>query len=142
VRTTRDLPAVQSHLAFRGRAGRPRRWTDGKALVATGSPFPPLEAGGRHVPVAQANNVYVFPAIGLAAVAGRATRVTDRMIVAAARAVGRCAAQADPRDGPAPLLPPVDRMRDAVHEIAVAAAMPAVEDGVATAAQWTPRYAS
>jgi malate dehydrogenase (oxaloacetate-decarboxylating) len=129
------------------------RWTDGKALVATGSPFPPLEAGGRHVPVAQANNVYVFPAIGLAAVAGRATRVTDRMMVAAARAVGRCAAQADPRDGPAPLLPPVDRMRDAVHEIAVAAAMAAVEDGVApeateaglrsaiTAAQWTPRYA-
>ncbi|MYR85826.1 oxaloacetate-decarboxylating malate dehydrogenase, partial [Streptomyces sp. SID685] len=53
------------------------RWTDGKVLVATGSPFPPLEVGGHEVPVAQANNVYVFPAIGLAVTAARATRVTD-----------------------------------------------------------------
>lgn len=129
------------------------RWTDGKVLVATGSPFQPLRIDGRDVPVAQANNVYVFPAIGLAVTAARATRVTDRMMVAAARAVGRCAARSAPQDGaPAPLLPPLGQMRDAAREIALAAALAAVEEGVAPKAtedelraairrtQWTPDY--
>ncbi|MFJ4628323.1 NAD-dependent malic enzyme [Streptomyces sp. NPDC088847] len=129
------------------------RWTDGKALIATGSPFPPLKTDGREVPVAQANNVYVFPAIGLAVTAARATRVTDRMLVAAARAVGGCAARSVPDDGgPAPLLPPLGGMREAALEIAVAAAVAAVEDGVApeatedelraavTRTQWVPQY--
>lgn len=129
------------------------RWTDGRALVATGSPFPPLKIDGREVPVAQANNVYVFPAIGLAVTASRASRVTDRMMVAAARAVGRCAVRSAPDDGgPAPLLPPLRDMREAAREIAVAAAVVAVEDGVAPHAteeelraavartQWTPQY--
>jgi malate dehydrogenase (oxaloacetate-decarboxylating) len=129
------------------------RWTDGRVLVATGSPFPPLEVHGHEVPVAQANNVYVFPAIGLAVTAARATRVTDRMMVAAARAVGRCAARSA-TDGsrPAPLLPPLRDMRAAAREIALAAAVAAVEDGVAprageedlraavARAQWSPRY--
>jgi malate dehydrogenase (oxaloacetate-decarboxylating) len=131
------------------------RWTDGKVLVAAGSPFPPVTVDGREVPVAQANNVYVFPAIGLAVTACRATRVTDRMMVAAARAVGDCAARSAPDDSgaPAPLLPPLRDMRDAAREIAVAAATAAVEDGVAPkatqeelraaveAAQWNPNYA-
>ncbi|MFG2378645.1 NAD-dependent malic enzyme [Streptomyces sp. NPDC048504] len=130
-------------------------WTDSRALIATGSPFPPLKTDGREVPVAQANNVYVFPAIGLAVTAARATRVTDRMMVAAARAVGRCAARSVTDDtGPAPLLPPLRGMREAALEIAVAAAVAAVEDGVApeatedelraavTRTQWAPRYES
>lgn len=131
------------------------RWTDGKVLVAAGSPFPPVTVDGREVPVAQANNVYVFPAIGLAVTGSRATRVTDRMMVAAARAVGDCAARFAPDDSgaPAPLLPPLGEMRDAARETAVAAAMAAVEDGVAPkatqaelraaveAAQWSPAYA-
>ncbi|MEU9438643.1 NAD-dependent malic enzyme [Streptomyces sp. NPDC048252] len=131
------------------------RWTDGKVLVATGSPFPPVTVDGREVPVAQANNVYVFPAIGLAVTASRATRVTDRMMVAAARAVGDCAARFAPQDSeaPAPLLPPLREMRDAAREIAMAAATAAVQDGVAPkatqeelraaveAAQWSPEYA-
>jgi malate dehydrogenase (oxaloacetate-decarboxylating) len=130
------------------------RWTDGRALIATGSPFPPLGRDGHEVPVAQANNVYVFPAVGLAVTASHATRVTDRMRVAAARAVGRCATRAaDGVTGPAPLLPPLSGMREAAREIALAAALAAVEDGVAPkateaelraaieAAQWTPRYA-
>ncbi|MER6789003.1 NAD-dependent malic enzyme [Streptomyces sp. NPDC000658] len=130
------------------------RWTDGRALIATGSPFPPVTVDGRETPVAQANNVYVFPAVGLAVTACRATRVTDRMMVAAARAVGDCAARSAPDDtgAPAPLLPPLGEMRDAAREIALAAAMAAVEDGVAPkatreelraaveAAQWSPRY--
>lgn len=129
------------------------RWTDGRALIAAGSPFPPLKVDGREVPVAQANNVYVFPAVGLAVTASRATRVTDRMMVAAARAVGECAVAAG-TDGATPLLPPLASMRDAAREIALAVAVAAVEDGVApeaseselrraiTTAQWTPRYAT
>lgn len=88
------------------------RWTDGRALIAAGSPFPPLEVDGREVPVAQANNVYVFPAVGLAVTACRARRVTDRMMVAAARAVGDCAVRAG-TDGATQLLPPLASMRDA-----------------------------
>jgi malate dehydrogenase (oxaloacetate-decarboxylating) len=129
------------------------RWTDGRALIAAGSPFPPLKVDGREVPVAQANNVYVFPAVGLAVTACRADRVTDRMMVAAARAVGECAVRAG-TDGATPLLPPLASMRDAAREIALAVARAAVEDGVApeatedelreaiAKAQWTPRYAS
>ncbi|MFG2456119.1 NAD-dependent malic enzyme [Streptomyces sp. NPDC048523] len=129
------------------------RWTDGRALIAAGSPFPPLKVDGREVPVAQANNVYVFPAVGLAVTACRATRVTDRMMVAAARAVGDCAVRAG-TDGATPLLPPLASMRDAAREIALAVARAAVEDGVAPQAteaelreaidkaQWTPRYTS
>ncbi|MDH6589030.1 malate dehydrogenase (oxaloacetate-decarboxylating) [Streptomyces sp. SAI-133] len=129
------------------------RWTDGRALIAAGSPFPPLTVDGREVPVAQANNVYVFPAVGLAVTAARARRVTDRMMVAAARAVGECAVRAG-TDGATPLLPPLTSMRDAAREIALAVARAAVEDGVApeateadlreaiTRTQWTPRYTS
>ncbi|MEU0212995.1 NAD-dependent malic enzyme [Streptomyces canus] len=129
------------------------RWTDGRALIAAGSPFPPLTLDGREVPVAQANNVYVFPAVGLAVTACRATRVTDRMMVAAARAVGECAVQAG-ADGATPLLPPLASMRDAARDIALAVALAAVEDGVAPEAteaelreaiattQWSARYAS
>ncbi|MFF1298662.1 MULTISPECIES: NAD-dependent malic enzyme [unclassified Streptomyces] len=129
------------------------RWTDGRALIAAGSPFPPLKVDGREVPVAQANNVYVFPAVGLAVTACRASRVTDRMMVAAARAVGECAVRAG-TDEATPLLPPLAGMREAAREIAVAVAEAAVEDGVApqateaelrgaiSATQWTPRYAS
>ncbi|MER7563700.1 NAD-dependent malic enzyme [Streptomyces sp. NPDC097941] len=129
------------------------RWTGGRALIAAGSPFPPLKVDGREVPVAQANNVYVFPAVGLAVTACRASRVTDRMMVAAARAVGDCAVRAG-TDGATPLLPPLGSMRDAAREIALAVAQTAVEDGVApeatevelreaiAKAQWTPRYTS
>ncbi|MFE9445324.1 malic enzyme-like NAD(P)-binding protein [Streptomyces sp. NPDC006602] len=86
--------------------------------------------GRKQVPVAQANNVYVFPAVGLAVAACRASRVTDRMMVAAARAVGECAVRAGV-EGATPLLPPLVGMRDAAREIALAVARAAVEDGVA-----------
>ncbi|MED7821425.1 NAD-dependent malic enzyme [Streptomyces chiangmaiensis] len=129
------------------------RWTGGRALIATGSPFPPLKVDGREAPLAQANNVYIFPAMGLAVAAGGATRVTDRMLVAAARAVAlRAADEAAGLPGPPPLLPAIGGMREAAREIALAAALAAVEDGVAprateaelraavATAQWTPDY--
>lgn len=81
------------------------RWSNGRALIAAGSPFPPLTLDGREVPVAQANNVYVFPAVGLAVTACRATRVTDRMMVAAARAVGSAPYRRAPTGRPRCCLP-------------------------------------
>ncbi|NMO89613.1 NAD-dependent malic enzyme [Actinomycetospora sp. TBRC 11914] len=126
-------------------------WTDGRALIATGSPFPPLaREDGEDIPVAQCNNVYVFPAVGLAVTAARATRVTDAMMRAAARALGSASpALRDPR---APLLPSWADVRDVADDLAVAVAVQAVADGVAPEAgedelraavhrtRWTPGY--
>jgi malic enzyme len=61
-------------------------WTEGRALVAAGSPFPPMRLGDAGIPVAQCNNIYIFPGVGLAVTAVQATRVTDAMMTAAADA--------------------------------------------------------
>lgn len=104
-------------------------WTDGRALIATGSPFPPLRRRGGERPVAQCNNVYIFPAIGLAVTAAEATRVTDEMMRAAATALGDALpALTDPD---APLLPAWADLPDVAVEIAHAVAVQAVADGVA-----------
>ncbi|MFO7163253.1 MAG: NAD-dependent malic enzyme [Mycolicibacterium hassiacum] len=104
-------------------------WTDGRALIATGSPFPPLRRRGGERPVAQCNNVYIFPAIGLAVTAAEATRVTDEMMRAAATALGDASpALTDPD---APLLPAWADLPDVAVEIAHAVAVQAVADGVA-----------
>ncbi len=63
-------------------------WTDGRALVATGSPFPEVSHGGRPFRIAQCNNVYIFPGVGLGVIAARARRVSNAMFLAAARALG------------------------------------------------------
>jgi len=79
------------------------RWTDGRALIATGSPFPDVNYQGRTIRVAQCNNVYIFPAMGLALLATETRRVTDSMFLAAAHALAaQSPAVADPS---APLLP-------------------------------------
>ncbi len=128
------------------------RWTDGRALVATGSPFAPVEYAGRKTAIAQCNNVYIFPAIGLGAVAARARRVTDGMMRAAARALAENSPALKERS--APLLPPLRDLRRVAAEIAVAAGLQAQKDGVAPlipgeelrrrvlATQWTPAYPS
>jgi len=128
------------------------RWTDGRALVATGSPFPPVPHGGRQVPIAQCNNIYIFPAMGLGVVASGARRVTDTMILAAARALGeKSPALTDPS---ASLLPALPQLRDVAAHIATAVGREAQRAGVApktsdaelhervTATQWTPAYPS
>jgi malate dehydrogenase (oxaloacetate-decarboxylating) len=127
------------------------RWTDGRALVATGSPFAPVDYGGRTIPIAQCNNVYIFPAMGLGVVASRARRVTDSMMLAAARTLAGNSPAI--KDSSASLLPRLTDLRRVAAEIAVAVGIAAQNDGVAvpitedelraqvTAAQWTPVYA-
>ncbi|WP_447516730.1 malic enzyme-like NAD(P)-binding protein, partial [Escherichia coli] len=85
------------------------RWTDGNALIATGSPFEPVSHGGKLYPVAQCNNVYVFPGVGLGVMVSRATRVTDNMMMAASRTLASCSPLV--RDGRGPLLPSINDIR-------------------------------
>ncbi|HEY2128333.1 MAG TPA: NAD-dependent malic enzyme [Streptosporangiaceae bacterium] len=104
-------------------------WTGGRALVATGSPFPAMNVNGRHIPVAQCNNVYIFPGVGLAVTAVRATRVTDAMMTAAATAVsGEAPIHHDPQGM---LLPGRARLVDTATAVARAVARAALEGGVA-----------
>jgi malate dehydrogenase (oxaloacetate-decarboxylating) len=126
------------------------RWTGGRALVATGSPYPPVRHEGRTIPIAQCNNVFIFPAVGLGVVASRARRVTDGMMLAAARALGEHSpAQTDPSGS---LLPALRDVRGVARAIATAVGLEAQRAGVApetspdelrarvAAAQWTPEY--
>jgi len=128
------------------------QWTDGRALIATGSPFPPVVRDGVEHAVAQCNNVYIFPAMGLAVTAAQATRVTDEMMRVAATTLGDASpALADPN---APLLPAVADVPDVAVRIAQAVAAQAVADGVApkrsddelaeriAQVRWTPVYPS
>ena len=128
------------------------RWTAGRALVATGSPFAPVSYGGRSIPIAQCNNVFIFPAMGLGVVASGARRVTDTMMLAAPRAL---AANSPALTNPsASLLPPLSDIRRVAAEIAVVVGVEAQNEGLApkmteeklrqrvVAAQWTPAYPS
>ncbi|MGV9249049.1 NAD-dependent malic enzyme [Streptomyces sp. NPDC003710] len=124
-------------------------WTDGRALIATGSPFAPVEFEGVTYEIGQANNALVFPGLGLGAIVAGADRVTDRMLVAAAHAV---AGQTDATTPGAPILPLIDRLRETSVAVAVAVARAAAQDGVAhtpvgddieervRAAAWQPDY--
>jgi malate dehydrogenase (oxaloacetate-decarboxylating) len=103
-------------------------WTGGRALVATGSPFPAVEYQGTRYVIGQANNALVFPGLGLGAIATRASRITDGMLSAAAHAV---AGLVDSRAPGAPLLPEVQALRDTSLAVAVAVASAAHADGVA-----------
>jgi malate dehydrogenase (oxaloacetate-decarboxylating) len=114
------------------------RWTDGRAIIATGTEFPPVSFRGKTFNIAQCNNFYIFPALGLAVVASGATRVTDRMIIAAAEALGSFRqngydANADDQVGneASPLLPPIDSMKDVAIHVALKVGLQAQQDGVA-----------
>jgi malate dehydrogenase (oxaloacetate-decarboxylating) len=125
-------------------------WTDGRAIVATGSPFDPVVINGITHHIGQCNNSYIFPGVGLGVISARAKRVTDAMFLAAARAL----AQQTPAAGTpgAPLLPKLTSIREVSTAVAVAVAQQAMSDGVAermspdatmVAVQrnwWEPRY--
>jgi malate dehydrogenase (oxaloacetate-decarboxylating) len=104
------------------------RWTDGKALVAAGNPFPPVEYGGRRYRIAQANNALVFPGIGLGVAVARARRISVGMISAAANAIASLTDLSTPG---AALLPPVSNLRLVSATIGVAVAQAAAAEGLA-----------
>jgi malate dehydrogenase (oxaloacetate-decarboxylating) len=106
-------------------------WTEGRAVIATGSPFPPLKRGGKDFRIDQNNNAYVYPGIGLGAIAVRARRISDGMFLAAANAI---AAQSPAkRDPAANLLPPLLEIRKLSFEVAFAVARQAQQEGCADA---------
>jgi malate dehydrogenase (oxaloacetate-decarboxylating) len=104
-------------------------WTDGRALIATGSPFAPIHRDGVEHIVAQCNNVYIFPAMGLAVTAAQATRVTDEMMRIAAATLGEASPALDDPDQP--LLPSWSDAPEVAVRIAQAVAVQAVAEGVA-----------
>ncbi|HVV69403.1 MAG TPA: NAD-dependent malic enzyme [Gammaproteobacteria bacterium] len=105
-------------------------WTQGQALIACGSPFPPVSFQGETRRIAQCNNALIFPGMGLGVIAVKANRVTDNMLWAACEALNRCAPIHD--DPHAPLLPSIDQAHQSARDIAIAVATQALADGVAT----------
>lgn len=105
------------------------RWTDGQAMVASGSPFVPVELEGKQYAIAQCNNSYIFPGVGLGVIAARARRVTDGMLMAASRALAACSPVA--QTGAGALLPPLADIRQVSKVIARAVFLQAIADGVA-----------
>ncbi len=104
-------------------------WTQGKVLVATGSPFADVRYNGRVFPIGQCNNAFVFPGLGLGVVASKATRVNDEMLVACAKVISECA-QIN-KDPNLSLLPSLTHIREVSYKIAYATAKTAQDTGVA-----------
>jgi len=105
------------------------RWSDGRALVGSGSPFPSVEVNGRMVRISQINNSYIFPGLALGILVSKAERVTDNMIMAAAKTLAALSpARNDKNDA---LLPPIAESRKVGMIVGEAVAHQAVADGVA-----------
>jgi malate dehydrogenase (oxaloacetate-decarboxylating) len=124
------------------------RWTDGRALIATGIPVSPVTYKGVTHVIGQANNALLYPGLGLGAIVSRARRISDGMFSAAAEAV---VGLVDPHTPGASLLPQVDNLREVSATVAVAVADRAAKDGLARAelhdtvrqvhdAMWQPVY--
>jgi len=126
------------------------RWTDGRGLVATGSPFLPVRYAGRTIHVGQGNNVFVFPAIGLGALLAGARQVSDDMISASASSLAAQVTNDELERGL--LYPDISRLREITAHGAAAVAAQAHREGLATVpapadflaaaqdAMWTPDY--
>lgn len=126
------------------------KWTKGRALIATGSPFPPVVHNGRSTRIGQCNNAFIFPGVGLGVIASGARRVTDEMFVAAARALSNWSpARHDPTES---LYPRLEVVRDVARDVALAVALEAQRAGLAPGTSpeelerrvrtrmWTPVY--
>lgn len=126
------------------------KWSEGQALIATGSPFPPVKYGGRVFKIGQCNNVFIFPGLGLGIIAATATRVTDNMFLVAAKVLSKYAPILDdPYDS---LFPGVTQLRTICRDVATHVAYEAIENGVCSTPprdveervrelMWKPRYA-
>jgi len=124
-------------------------WTGGRALIATGSPFPPVKHNGRLIKIGQCNNAFIFPGVGLGVIAARARRVTDAMFSAAARVLSEFSPALSDSDGP--LFPPLEVVREVSYRVALAVGAEAVRAGLTsirpdsleravTNKMWTPQY--
>jgi malate dehydrogenase (oxaloacetate-decarboxylating) len=124
-------------------------WTDGRALIATGSPFPATSHNGKLIKIGQCNNAFVFPGVGLGVIASGASRVTDAMFSAAARILSEFSpAMSDPGG---PLFPTLEAVREVSYQVALAVGAEAVRAGLTKTSldalersvankMWTPRY--
>ncbi len=120
-------------------------WTEGRALVATGSPFAPVRIGTREYGIGQGNNVFIFPGLGLGALASNAQSVTDSMVSAASAALAQSITDEELARGL--LFPAIDRLREVCRDVAVAVVRQAEADGVGRRQgadiddmMWTPDY--
>ncbi|WP_257266163.1 NAD-dependent malic enzyme [Endozoicomonas sp. ONNA2] len=126
------------------------RWSEGRALVATGSPFEPVEYNRNRYPVAQCNNIYIFPGLGLGVLASDAERVSDGMLDAAVETLAKASpAVMNPK---AALLPELNHIHQVTCDIAIAVAKKAQEEGLAPKCEqaalaarvrgkrWSPEY--
>jgi malate dehydrogenase (oxaloacetate-decarboxylating) len=107
-------------------------WSDGKALISTGSPFPPVNHNGEMFEISECNNATAFPGIGLGAVLCRAKTVSDKMLVAATKALAEASPALRTKDVKKGLLPDIVDVWDVSKKIAAAVIRTAVEEGFAT----------
>ena len=103
-------------------------WTDGRALIATGSPFAPVVDQDRTIRIGQCNNSFIFPGVGLGVIASGARRVTEGMFVAAARVLSEFSPSL--HDPDAPLYPPLETVREVSRKVALAVGMEAGASGL------------
>ena len=125
------------------------KWSDGRALIATGSPFPPVSHEGRLIEIGQCNNAFIFPGVGLGVIASGARRVTNEMFSAAARVLSEFSPILNCARGP--LFPPLKTVREISYRVALAVGAEAVRAGLTTRRldslehavrekMWTSRY--
>jgi len=144
------LPMSNPTAATEARPADILAWTDGRAIVATGSPFPPVEIGGRVRRIPQANNAYVFPGVGLGAIVSEARILPDSAFLIAARRLAEMTTPAELAAGA--LFPPIADLRNVAREIAIAVVAhlgqlgvgrrfpPAAIPTAVDAAMWRPAY--
>jgi malate dehydrogenase (oxaloacetate-decarboxylating) len=125
------------------------KWTNGRALIATGSPFPAVTQNGRLIRIGQCNNAFIFPGVGLGVMASGARRVTDAMFSAAARVLSEFSPALSDPEGP--LFPPLEAVREVSYRVALAVGTEAVRAGLSslsldsmeravTDKMWAPHY--
>jgi len=111
-------------------------WTRGAAIVATGSPFDPVDFGGRSIQIGQGNNAFIFPGLGFGSVLSNVREVTDAMVMAASMALADYTAEKHLKNGL--IYPPIQELQEVSIQVTVRVIKQAFADGVATTTKFTP----